>query len=77
MRIYLIECFVVSCLKTPEDLWANHSKVVHCKPHRKDSPPWIAIQKILESGEPIGLKHFKPVKPLGSGDTGRSETLSL
>ncbi|KAK7293280.1 hypothetical protein RJT34_16143 [Clitoria ternatea] len=25
---------------------------------------------ILESGEPIGLRHFRPVKPLGSGDTG-------
>lgn len=22
-------------------------------------------------GEKIGLKHFKPVKPLGCGDTGR------
>lgn len=27
--------------------------------------------QILDSGEPIGLKHFKPIKPLGSGDTGR------
>lgn len=62
---------------TPEDLWANHSKVVHCKPHRKDSPPWIAIQKVLESGEPIGLKHFKPVKPLGSGDTGSVHLVEL
>ncbi|PRQ17957.1 putative non-specific serine/threonine protein kinase [Rosa chinensis] len=55
----------------PEDLWMNHSKVVHPKPHRRDSPPWRAIQKILDSGEHIGLKHFKPIKPLGSGDTGR------
>ncbi|KAM5569321.1 hypothetical protein ABKV19_004458 [Rosa sericea] len=54
----------------PEDLWMNHSKVVHPKPHRRDSPPWRAIQKILDSGEQIGLKHFKPIKPLGSGDTG-------
>lgn len=27
--------------------------------------------QILEDGEQIGLKHFRPVKPLGSGDTGR------
>ena len=27
--------------------------------------------QVLESGEQIGLKHFRPVKPLGSGDTGR------
>ncbi|XP_062020806.1 phototropin-1-like [Rosa rugosa] len=53
----------------PEDLWMNHSKVIHPKPHRRDSPPWRAIQKILDSGEQIRLKHFKPIKPLGSGDT--------
>ncbi|KZV48485.1 phototropin-1 [Dorcoceras hygrometricum] len=55
----------------PEDLWVNHSKTVHPKPHRRDSPSWEAFQKILENGEEIGLKHFKPIKPLGSGDTGR------
>ncbi|XP_039145344.1 phototropin-1A [Dioscorea cayenensis subsp. rotundata] len=54
----------------PEDLWANHSKVVLPKPHGKNNASWIAIQKVLESGEQIGLKHFRPVKPLGSGDTG-------
>nr|AML78362.1 putative LOV domain-containing protein [Rauvolfia tetraphylla] len=32
--------------KKPEDLWINHSKVVHPKPHRKDSPSWKAIQKV-------------------------------
>ncbi|RDX78870.1 Phototropin-1, partial [Mucuna pruriens] len=54
----------------PEDLWMNHSKVVHPKPHRRDEAAWKAILKILEGGEEIGLKHFRPVKPLGSGDTG-------
>jgi hypothetical protein len=29
------------------------------------------FMQIMESGEQIGLKHFKPIKPLGSGDTGR------
>nr|AML78684.1 putative LOV domain-containing protein [Melissa officinalis] len=61
----------------PEDLWKNHSKVVHPKPHRRDSPSWVAIQKILGSGEEIGLKHFKPVKPLGSGDTGSVHLVEL
>ncbi|KAA3489587.1 phototropin-1-like isoform X1 [Gossypium australe] len=61
----------------PKDLWMNHSKVVHPKPHRKDSPSWNAIQKILDSGERIGLKHFRPVKPLGSGDTGSVHLVEL
>ncbi|CAA2933628.1 LOV domain-containing [Olea europaea subsp. europaea] len=63
--------------KKPEDLWANHSKVVHAKPHRKDSASWNAIQKILDSGEQIGLKHFRPIKPLGSGDTGSVHLVEL
>nr|AML78816.1 putative LOV domain-containing protein [Gyrostemon ramulosus] len=62
---------------TPEDLWANHSKIVHPKPHRKDTASWKAIQKILDSGEQIGLKHFRPVKPLGSGDTGSVHLVEL
>ncbi|GFZ20549.1 phototropin 1 [Actinidia rufa] len=61
----------------PEDLWINHSKVVHPKPHRRDSSSWRAIQKILDSGEQIGLKHFKPVKSLGSGDTGSVHLVEL
>ncbi|XP_028944290.1 phototropin-1 [Malus domestica] len=61
----------------PEDLWMNHSKAVHPKPHRKYTPSWVAIQKILDSGEPIGLKHFRPIKPLGSGDTGNVHLVEL
>nr|AML77015.1 putative LOV domain-containing protein [Saxifraga stolonifera] len=61
----------------PEDLWLNHSKVVSPKPHRKDSASWRAIQKILAGGEEIGLKHFRPVKPLGSGDTGSVHLVEL
>nr|AML78000.1 putative LOV domain-containing protein [Viola canadensis] len=63
--------------KTPEDLWANHSKAVHPKPHRRESPSWKAIQKIADNGEQIGLKHFRPVKPLGSGDTGSVHLVEL
>nr|AML78619.1 putative LOV domain-containing protein [Dryas octopetala] len=61
----------------PEDLWIKHSNVVHPKPHRRDSPSWRAIQKILDSGEQIGLKHFKPINPLGSGDTGSVHLVEL
>nr|AML78583.1 putative LOV domain-containing protein [Passiflora caerulea] len=61
----------------PEDLWANHSKMVYPKPHRRNSSSWNAIQKILDSGEQIGLKHFRPVKPLGSGDTGSVHLVEL
>uniref|UniRef100_J3NAJ3 non-specific serine/threonine protein kinase n=2 Tax=Oryza brachyantha TaxID=4533 RepID=J3NAJ3_ORYBR len=61
----------------PEDLWANHSKVVLPKPHMKDTASWRAIQKVLESGESIDLKHFRPVKPLGSGDTGSVHLVEL
>lgn len=61
----------------PEDLWRNHSKEVHPKPHRRDSSTWKAIEKILDSGEQLGLKHFKPVKPLGSGDTGSVHLVEL
>lgn len=61
----------------PEDLWANHSKLVLPKPHTRDNSSWKAIQKVLESGEKIGLKHFRPVKPLGSGDTGSVHLVEL
>ncbi|KAK9987502.1 hypothetical protein SO802_027741 [Lithocarpus litseifolius] len=56
---------------TPDDLWAIHSQPVFPKPHKKDSPSWVAIQKITARGEKIGLRHFKPIRPLGCGDTGR------
>nr|AML78628.1 putative LOV domain-containing protein [Codariocalyx motorius] len=61
----------------PDDLWMKHSKAVHPKPHRKDDPAWKAIQKVLESGEQIGLHHFRPIKPLGSGDTGSVHLVEL
>ncbi|KAK4782730.1 hypothetical protein SAY86_007104 [Trapa natans] len=61
----------------PEDLWAIHSRPVLPRPHRRDTPSWIAIQKITESGEKIGLHHFKPIKPLGCGDTGSVHLVEL
>nr|AML79361.1 putative LOV domain-containing protein [Peperomia fraseri] len=61
----------------PEDLWMIHSKLVVPKPHRRDNDSWKAIQKILKSGEQLSLKHFRPLKPLGSGDTGNVHLVEL
>nr|AML78220.1 putative LOV domain-containing protein [Prunella vulgaris] len=61
----------------PEDLWALHSQPVFPKPHRRDSVAWIAIKKATENGEKIGLNHFKPIRPLGCGDTGSVHLVEL
>ncbi|XP_071699209.1 phototropin-1A-like [Rutidosis leptorrhynchoides] len=63
--------------RTLDDLWAKHSNMVHPKPHRRDTSAWKAILKVIESGEKLGLKHFSPVKPLGSGDTGSVHLVEL
>nr|AML78937.1 putative LOV domain-containing protein [Azadirachta indica] len=61
----------------PEDLWAIHSQPVFPRPHKRDNSSWIAIQKITGCGEKIGLHHFKPIKPLGCGDTGSVHLVEL
>lgn len=61
----------------PEDLWAIHSQPVFPKPHKKNNSSWIAIQKITARGEKIGLSHFKPIRPLGCGDTGSVHLVEL
>uniref|UniRef100_J3LWM1 non-specific serine/threonine protein kinase n=2 Tax=Oryza brachyantha TaxID=4533 RepID=J3LWM1_ORYBR len=61
----------------PEDLWAIHSMPVSPKPHKRNNSSWIAIEKAIKVGEKIGLKHFKPVKPLGCGDTGSVHLVEL
>ncbi|KAF0890558.1 hypothetical protein E2562_003770, partial [Oryza meyeriana var. granulata] len=61
----------------PEDLWAIHSMSVSPKPHKRNNSSWIAIEKATKVGEKIGLKHFKPVKPLGCGDTGSVHLVEL
>ncbi|XP_062081470.1 phototropin-2 [Humulus lupulus] len=62
---------------TPENLWAIHSQPVLPRPHKRDTSSWLAIQKITARGETIGLHHFKPVKPLGCGDTGSVHLVEL
>ncbi|KAI3448675.1 hypothetical protein Pfo_005340 [Paulownia fortunei] len=61
----------------PEDLWAIHSQPVFPKPHKRDGTAWAAIRKITETGEKIGLNHFKPIRPLGCGDTGSVHLVEL
>ncbi|CAD6265593.1 unnamed protein product [Miscanthus lutarioriparius] len=60
-----------------EDLWDIYSKYVSPKPHKRYNSSWIVIEKITKSGEKIGLKHFKPIKPLGCGDTGSVHLVEL
>nr|AML78582.1 putative LOV domain-containing protein [Talbotia elegans] len=61
----------------PEDLWAIHSRLVFPKPHKRNNASWAAIEKIVEKGEQLGLKHFKPIRPLGCGDTGSVHLVEL
>ncbi|XP_020575979.1 phototropin-2-like isoform X2 [Phalaenopsis equestris] len=61
----------------PEDLWEGHSNPVFPKPHTKNKSSWKAIEKITEKGEQISLKHFRPIKPLGCGDTGSVHLVEL
>nr|AML77112.1 putative LOV domain-containing protein [Nepeta cataria] len=61
----------------PEDLWSLHSQPVSPKPHRRDSVAWTAIKKVTENGEKVGLNHFKPIRPLGCGDTGSVHLVEL
>ncbi|GAV84797.1 Pkinase domain-containing protein/PAS_9 domain-containing protein [Cephalotus follicularis] len=61
----------------PEDLWAIYSQPVFPRPHKRESSLWKAIQKITARGEKIGLDHFKPIKPLGCGDSGSVHLVEL
>lgn len=61
----------------PEDLWALHSQPVYPRPHKRDSALWTAIHKVTSNGERLGLNNFKPVRPLGCGDTGSVHLVEL
>nr|AML78225.1 putative LOV domain-containing protein [Pellia sp. BC-2016] len=60
-----------------EDLWANHSRPVLPKPHKRNSSTWDAVRDVLSGGEKLGLGHFRPIKPLGCGDTGSVHLVEL
>nr|AML77332.1 putative LOV domain-containing protein [Buxbaumia aphylla] len=61
----------------PEDLWAKHSLVVQPKPHSKNSPSWQAVMQVKAHDQTLGLKDFRPIKPLGCGDTGSVHMVEL
>nr|ATN45433.1 phototropin [Spirogyra varians] len=63
--------------KNKVDIWAIHSNSVEAKPHSKDSASWKAIEKLKEKEGKLGLKHFRPIKPLGCGDTGSVHLVEL
>lgn len=57
---------------SPERLWAVHSKPVFPKARAQGSPAWKEILKARSGhGDKLGLKSFRPIKPLACGDTGR------
>nr|AHZ63843.1 neochrome 2 [Cylindrocystis brebissonii] len=53
-----------------EKQWTIHSHPVLPKPHRAQDPAWTAVREMAERDGRLGLKHFRPIKPLGSGDSG-------
>nr|AHZ63842.1 neochrome 1 [Cylindrocystis sp. VAZE] len=53
-----------------EKQWTIHSHPVLPKPHRAQDPAWAAVRETSERDGRLGLKHFRPIKPLGSGDSG-------
>nr|AML78161.1 putative LOV domain-containing protein [Lycium sp. BC-2016] len=61
----------------PDDLWALHSLPVYPLPHKRGSALWTAIHKVTANGERLGLNNFKPVRPLGCGDTGSVHLVEL
>nr|BAA95669.1 phototropin [Adiantum capillus-veneris] len=60
-----------------EDLWRIHSRLVLPKPHKLNHDSWGVIRKIHASGEKVKLKHFRPLRPLGYGDTGSVHLVEL
>nr|AML79586.1 putative LOV domain-containing protein [Phaeoceros carolinianus] len=62
---------------TPDDLWVRHSRTVTARPHKRDSDLWKAVRRVQRSGERLGLKHFRPIRPLGCGDTGSVHLVEL
>nr|AML76809.1 putative LOV domain-containing protein [Chaetosphaeridium globosum] len=60
-----------------EDLWAGHQVLVLPKPHKCNSSSWEAVRRVAGVDTRLRLKHFRPVKPLGAGDTGNVHLVEL
>nr|AHZ63911.1 phototropin [Cosmocladium constrictum]AML78492.1 putative LOV domain-containing protein [Cosmocladium sp. BC-2016] len=61
----------------PQDLWAIHSMPAVVKPHKATDSAWKSIQDVISKDGKLGLKHFRPIKPLGAGDTGSVHLVEL
>lgn len=61
----------------PESLWDLHSRPVFPKPHMQQSPAWREILTARSTSGRLMLKNFKPLKPLGYGDTGSVHLVEL
>eukprot|EP00850_Spirogloea_muscicola_P007733 SM000040S14745 [mRNA] locus=s40:2849:8018:- [translate_table: standard] len=59
------------------ELWALHSMTPAVKPHKSQHESWAAIRRVKAKEGKLGLKHFRPIKPLGSGDTGSVHLVEL
>nr|AML76750.1 putative LOV domain-containing protein [Desmidium aptogonum] len=60
-----------------KDLWSIHSVPAVVKPHKRQDPAWQAILDVVAKDGRLGLKHFRPIKPLGAGDTGSVHLVEL
>nr|AHZ63912.1 phototropin [Planotaenium ohtanii] len=60
-----------------QDLWEIHSRPAVAKPHKMQDESWKFIKQVIEREGKLGLKHFKPIKPLGCGDTGSVHLVEL
>nr|AML77440.1 putative LOV domain-containing protein [Staurastrum sebaldii] len=60
-----------------KDVWGIHSSPAVVKPHKRLDPAWSAIQEVIAKDGKLGLKHFRPIKPLGAGDTGSVHLVEL
>nr|AML77299.1 putative LOV domain-containing protein [Mesotaenium caldariorum] len=60
-----------------DDIWAEHAKLVSPKPHKFSDPNWSAILQVRNVEGRLTLKDFRPIKPLGCGDTGSVHLVEL
>nr|AML76470.1 putative LOV domain-containing protein [Cosmarium tinctum] len=59
------------------DLWSIHTQAAVVKPHKRQDKAWESIESVIAKDGKLGLKHFRPIKPLGAGDTGSVHLVEL
>nr|AHZ63903.1 phototropin [Coleochaete irregularis] len=61
----------------PRDLWMIHNLTVLAKPHKNNDALWDAVRKVQGEKGSLRLRNFKPIRPLGAGDTGNVHLVEL